>query len=58
MGNPQADYREGSGQEECLFGGSTRLASDRVLNGDCHMCPVYFPRRGTAEKTIPGNLGI
>ena len=34
-----------------------RLASDKVLNGDCHMCLAYFPRRGTVEKNDSQKFG-
>ena len=27
-----------------------RLASDKVLYGDCHMCLAFFPRRGDGRK--------
>ena len=57
-GQPQTDCREGSGKKSVFSVDPKRLVSDKVLHGDCHMCLAYFPRRGTAEKTILRNLGI
>ena len=48
----------GVGKKSVFSVDPKRLASDKVLHGDCHMCLAYFPRRGTAEKTILRNLGI
>ena len=48
----------GVGKKRVFSVDPKRLASDKVLHGDCHMCLAYFPRKGTAKEILLRNLDI